>query len=54
VSEPSKRFLIDLAHALRSAEHENVANAMCSGMLWAMYPEWFDRNFKGEKKNGHK
>jgi hypothetical protein len=43
MKEPSMRFLIELAKALEATEHRNVAEAMCAGMLWAMYPEWWDK-----------
>ena len=51
--EPTIRFLRELAKALREAEHRNVAESFTAGLLWAMYPEWFDQQFRvgAEKAN---
>ena len=39
----------------RNATHQNVAQHFCAGLLWAMYPKWFDANIKEieRKRNGH-
>lgn len=42
MNEPSTEFLLLLAKALQEARHKNVAEHLCAGLLWAMYPEWFD------------
>lgn len=42
MAEPTMRFLTELALALSSAKHKNVAEHVTAGLLWAMYPEWFD------------
>ena len=47
---PTKRFIIEMANALRLAEHQNVAEHMAAGMLWAMYPEWFDKSYTPSHK----
>ena len=54
--EPTVRFLRELAKALREAEHRNVAESFTAGLLWAMYPEWFDQQFRAgaEKANPHR
>lgn len=43
MKKPNKKFLLELAMALRKAEHQNVAEHMASGMMWAMYPDWFTK-----------
>jgi hypothetical protein len=48
VKEPSRIFLASLAEAIREAEHQNVAQRMVAGLLWAMYPEWFDAHFRSK------
>lgn len=45
MKKPTQTFLLALARALREAEHQNVAEHMASGMVWAMYPEWFTKNY---------
>jgi hypothetical protein len=50
--EPTEQFLIHLAHALGEAEHKNVAEHIAAGLLWAIYPQWWERvkhNFNSDK-----
>lgn len=44
--QPTSEFLLELAMALSEAEHQNVAQHMMAGALWAMYPEWFDESLR--------
>jgi hypothetical protein len=46
MSEPTTRFLLELARALRQAKHKGPAEGMSAGMLWAMYPEWFEKTWR--------
>lgn len=43
MKEPNRELLLALAEALEEAEHRNVAGHLLAGVLWAMYPEWFDQ-----------
>lgn len=43
MQKPRDRFLRELEHALREAEHKNVAEHMMAGAMWAMYPEWWEK-----------
>jgi hypothetical protein len=45
-NSPSKRFLIELAKALRESRYPNVAGRLCAGLLWAIWPEWYDKNVR--------
>lgn len=47
--EPSDRLLTELAYALEKAHHRNIAEHLLAGLLWAIYPEWF--NAKWERKS---
>ncbi len=49
-AEPSNRFILELAKALKQAKHQNVAEAMAAGMLWAMNPDWFTKNFERKSR----
>jgi hypothetical protein len=44
--EPSSKFLIELAKSLSVAKYPNVAGHLCAGLLWAIWPEWFDKNWR--------
>lgn len=44
--EPSNQFIIELAQALRDARYPNVAGRFCAGFLWAIYPDWYDKNVR--------
>jgi hypothetical protein len=50
MKEPTSEFLTALGNALSEAEHQNVAERMAAGLLWAIYPEWFEQ-FQKEKKH---
>lgn len=50
MTEPSADFLTELAVALKTAEHKNVAEHIAAGLLWAIWPEWFETVFKGRKQ----
>jgi hypothetical protein len=43
MKEPSVTFLVELATALREAEHPKVAHSIAAGFLWSLYPEWYDQ-----------
>lgn len=43
--KPSDDFLVELAGALNNSEHKNVAEHLAAGLLWAMYPQWFEENY---------
>lgn len=45
MKKPTKRFLLEMAGALRKAKHQNVAEHMAAGLMWAIYPEWFDNYY---------
>lgn len=49
---PTRKFLLEMVQALRLAEHKNVAEHMAAGLLWAMYPEWFETCYIGAKRKG--
>jgi hypothetical protein len=46
MKRPRNRFLIELAKALQEGEHQNVAEHLMAGALFAMYPEWFEKEWK--------
>jgi hypothetical protein len=48
--EPNKQFLIELARALTEAEHPNIAGRLCAGLLWAIWPHWYDRNWRHHRE----
>lgn len=48
-SEPSAKLLKALAIALKEARYPNVAGHLLAGFLWAVYPEWYERNLKPSK-----
>jgi hypothetical protein len=50
--EPTNKFLLELAKALRKAEHRNVAEHMAAGMLFAIYPEWFEKCYVPSIRGG--
>lgn len=54
MKEPSTVFLFEIMKALHEAEHQNVAEHMLAGMLWAMYPEWFDKVYLTVQRAGGK
>lgn len=43
MKRPHKTFLLLLAKALREAGHKNVAEHIAAGLLWALYPEWYEK-----------
>jgi hypothetical protein len=44
--EPKVEFLVSLAAAMREAEHRNIVGHFVAGLLWCMYPEWYDKHFR--------
>lgn len=49
MKEPSRELLRALARALEEAEYREVAGHLLAGVLWAMYPEWFDQVWSKRK-----
>lgn len=41
---PTMGELNCLWRILHKATHRNVADAMLKGLMWACWPEWYDRN----------
>ena len=44
MSEPTMGELNCLSRILRKATHRNVADALLKGFMWAIWPEWYERN----------
>ena len=51
--EPEDKFLKQLAGALAEAEHQNVAERLAAGLLWACYPEWFEQKYMAWRTTDH-
>ncbi len=51
MNEPRKSFLLELARALTDARYPNVAGRFCAGFLWALYPDWYDKNMRNNEPN---